>query len=130
VLIVIGLVVAFFVLKLIFGAKTPTAQYLALEKNGLRARGLVLACDRVSLAGVTVGTRRFERWSMTLDIELPGREPYVSTGAFLVPRGLVETVPGAALDLAVHPSKQNLVAVLGPGGFTGPWLRTGPSASY
>jgi hypothetical protein len=127
--VVIGLVIAFFVLRLIFGGKTPVGQYLALEKSGLRARGLVLACDRTSL-GVSANGRRFEKWTMTLDIEVPGREPYVSTGNFLAPRGLVQTAPGSALDLAVHPSKKNLVAVLGPGGFTGPWLSTAPPSRY
>jgi hypothetical protein len=128
--IVVITVVMIFVLSMAVGNRTPATQYLSLEKKGVRARGLVLACDRVSLGGVRVGARRFEKWTMTLDIEIPGRAPYVSTGDFLVPRGMVETVPGAALDLAVHPSKQNLVAVLGPGGFTGPWLRVGPSATY
>jgi hypothetical protein len=127
---IVIVVIAFFVLKWLFGGAGPAAQYLALEKSGVRARGLVLACDRVSLAGLTANGRRFEKWTMTLDIEVPGREPYVSTGDFLVPRGLVETVPGASLDLAVNPSKQNQVAVLGPGGFTGPWLRVGPPAAY
>jgi hypothetical protein len=126
---VVILVVVFFVLKMLFGSSGPAAQYLALEKKGVRARGLVLACNRVP-HGLTAKGRRFEKWTMTLDIEVPGREPYVSTGDFLVPRGIVETVPGASLDLAVNPSKPNQVAVLGPGGFTGPWLRVGPPAPY
>jgi hypothetical protein len=42
----------------------------------------------------------------------------------LIPRGLVRAIPGDALDLRVDPSNPQSIAVLGPGGFTGPWLRT------
>ena len=126
---VVIFIVVLFVLKAFFGSSGPAAQYLALEKKGVRARGLVLACDRTSL-GLTANGRRFEKWTMTLDIEVPGREPYLSTGNFLVPRGVVETLPGASLDVAVNPSKPHQIAVLGPGGFTGPWLRVGPPAPY
>ena len=103
---------------------------LALEANGVRARGLVLSCSQVSAGGTTINGRRFEKRTMTLDIEIPGAEPYVSSGVFLVPRGVVETVPGASLDLAVHRSKKNQIAVLGPGGFSGPWIRVGPPSAY
>jgi len=67
---------------------------------------------------------------MTLDVEIPGREPYVSTGDFLVPRGVAETIPGASLDVAVDARDQNQILVLGPGGFSGPWIRIGPPAPY
>jgi hypothetical protein len=103
---------------------------LALEKNGVRARGLVLSCSPLSLSGSTISGRRFEKRTMTLDIEIPGVEPYVSTGDFLIPRGVVETVPGASLDLAVHRRNKNQIAVLGPGGFSGPWIRVGPPSAY
>jgi hypothetical protein len=103
---------------------------LALETNGMRARGLVLSCSQVSLGGSTVSGRRFEKRTMTLDIEVPGSEPYVITGDFLIPRGMVETVPGASLDLAVDRKNKNQIAVLGPGGFSGPWIRVGPPSAY
>jgi hypothetical protein len=102
---------------------------MALETRGVRGRGLVLSCSFLS-QGSTVNGQRYETRTMSLDVEIPGREPYVATGAFLIPRGLVETVPGASLDLAVDRSNKNLIAVLGPGGFSGPWLRVGPPAAY
>jgi hypothetical protein len=80
--------------------------------------------------GVTLGGRRFERRGMTLDVEIPGRPPFIASGNFLVPRGIVEATPGASLELAVHPTNQSRIAVLGPGGFTGPWLNYGPPNSY
>jgi hypothetical protein len=125
---IIVVVVVFFILRAMVrgsGGGIP-----ALEAKGLRARGLVLSCSPVSLGGTTIGGRRFERRTMTLDIEIPGTEPYVSTGNFLIPRGVVEAVPGASLDLAVHRSDKNKIAVLGPGGFSGPWIRVGPPAAF
>lgn len=96
---------------------------------GLPARGLVLTCNRVS-SGVTVNGRRFEQRSMTLDVEIPGRPPFVATGTFLVPRGIVEALPGSSLELVVHPTDMTRITVLGPGGFTGPWLNLGPPNMY
>lgn len=100
-----------------------------LEASGQRARGLVLTCSPYVI-GVTLNQRRFERRTMTLDVEIPGTPPYQSSGDFLIPRGLVEAIPGASLDLAVDPSDPDKIAVLGPGGFTGPWLRLGPPLPY
>ena len=100
-----------------------------LRQNGLPARGLVLASSVVSV-GVTVNGRRFEQRAMTLDVEIWGRAPYVVQGSFLVPRGLVEAMPGSSLELAVDPADGSKIAVLGPGGFTGPWLNGGPPQPY
>ena len=110
-------------------ASRKMRRFLALETKGLRARGLVLSCNQLS-TGVTINGRRFEKRTMTLDIEIPGREPYVRAGDFLVPRGVVETIPGASLDLAVDPGDPSQILVLGPGGFSGPWIRIGPAAPY
>lgn len=100
-----------------------------LSARGVRARGLVLVASQLS-TGVTMSMRRFERRQMTLDIEIPGRAPYTQSGAFLIPRGLVEAVPGASLELAIDPNNPANVVVLGPGGVTGPWLNLGPPRPY
>jgi hypothetical protein len=125
---IIVCVVVFFILRaMLRGAGSGP---LALEKNGVRARGLVLACSQLSSGGTTISGRRFEKRTMTLDIEVPGSEPYVGTAEFLIPRGVVEPVPGASLDLAVHRRNKNQIAILGPGGFSGPWIRIGPPSAY
>jgi hypothetical protein len=112
------------------GTQGQSVQLLdRLEQTGTPARGLVLGAANYSV-GVTVNMRRFERRTMAIDVEIPGREAYVVSGDFLVPRGLVEVVPGVSLELAVDPSNPNNVAVLGPGGFTGPWIRLGPPQPY
>lgn len=105
------------------------SDYDRLTQKGVRGRGLVLAASSFSV-GFRMGTRRFERRAMTLEIEVPGRAPFIVQGTFPVPRGLVEPVPGSSLDVAVDPSGAEKIAVLGPGGFTGPWLNIGPPQAY
>jgi hypothetical protein len=130
---VVGVVVfALVVLWIIVvgGATARNVKRLAsLEVNGLRGRALVLSSD-IATTSVTVNGQRYERRTMTLDIEIPGRAPYTIAGQFSVPRGLVEPVPGASLDVAVDPRNPNVLVVLGPGGFSGPWIRTGVPAPY
>lgn len=101
----------------------------ALEINGLRGRALVLSSSFLTTS-TTINGVRYEQRQMTLDIDLLGREPYVTSGVFLIPRGMVEPVPGASLDVAVDPGNKNLLSVLGPGGFSGPWIRVGVPAPY
>jgi len=127
----LAVIFGFVFLLFYLGSEGPrrVKRLMALETRGLRGRGLVLSCSFLS-TGSTINGQRYETRTMSLDVEIPGREPYVATGAFLIPRGLVETVPGASLDLAVDPSNKNLIAVLGPGGFSGPWLRVGLPAPY
>jgi hypothetical protein len=111
-------------------AKTaPVRQYLSLESGGVRGRALVLASMQMSW-GVTLGMRRFTRRQMTLEIELPGQAPYDITDQFLVPRGIVEPIPGSSLEVAVGGPSGSQVAILGPGGFTGPWLNFGPPQPF
>ena len=123
VLVVVSVLVGVFILVAIIRAVSRASA------PGLQARGLVLASDRVS-SGVTINGRRFEQRRMTLDVEIPGRAPFVATGTFLVPRGIVEALPGSSLELAVNPTNMSQITVLGPGGFTGPWLNYGPPNSY
>jgi hypothetical protein len=101
----------------------------SLAQNGVRARGLVLSSFQASSA-VTISGRRFERRTMTLDVEIPGQAPFITNGTFLIPRGIVEATPGSSLELAVDPGNMRQITVLGPGGFTGPWLNYGPPNTY
>ena len=100
-----------------------------LARGWLPARGLVLASTNLS-TGATIKGRRFEQRQMTLEVEVYGRPPYVIQGTFMVPRGLVEAIPGSSLELSVDASAGDKIAILGPGGFTGPWLNLGPPRPY
>jgi len=96
---------------------------------GIPARGLVLQ-STILATNTRVNGQRFEQRAMTLDVEIPGQRPYVCQGTFLIPRLLVEAIPGASLDLSVDPSNAQNIVVVGPGGFTGPWLNLGPPNPY
>jgi len=111
----------------LFGGMSAMASFA--PQGSVRARGLVLTCNRVS-SGVTINGRRFEQRGMTLDVEIPGRPPFVTSGTFLVPRGIVEALPGSSLDLVIDPTNLSQITVLGPGGFSGPWLSYGPPNTY
>jgi hypothetical protein len=101
-----------------------------VDAGGIPARALVLGCSQYSNGSVNVGTTRYERRNMVIDVEIAGRQPYVLTGEFLVPRGAVEVIPGASLDVAVDPTDGSKISVVGPGGFGGPWIRIGPPQPY
>ena len=132
-----GIVVLFVVFIFIFVVKAAASGGRALgvsdldrlTRSGVRGRALVLASSSVAV-GFRWGMRRFERRAMTLEVEVPGREPFIVQGTYPVPRGLVEPIPGSSLDVAVDPRGTGQVAVLGPGGFTGPWLNVGPPQPY
>jgi hypothetical protein len=132
VFLIIVTVIVINVVRSIQKASAGASGLLVLDtvaSNGIPARGLILGCSSFA-NGVTINQRRFERRVMTLDVEVPGRPPYVTNGEYLIPRGLVQAIPGASLELAVDPTNPSNIAVLGPGGFTGPWLRVGPPQPY
>jgi len=90
------------------------------------ARGLVLSAN-ASSRGVRQSGQSYELRRAVVDVEIPGREPYVVEVTLRFPRGLVRAAPGDALDLSVDSGDPRSMVVLGPGGFTGPWLRTAQS---
>jgi hypothetical protein len=120
-----------FVLYLAVTAKSrsPAGRYRALARSGVRGRALVLSASKIESTAF-INMDPYVVRSMTLEIEVAGRAPYQVTDSFAVPRGFVEAKPGASLDVAVHPHRPKRVAVLGPGGFSGPWLRTGPPRAF
>jgi len=128
--VVILVFIALFVFVIVKNAATgQPAVYDRLAARGLPGRALVLSSFQMT-QGISFGRRRFQRRQMTLEIEVSGRAPYELTNTFLVPRGVVEPIPGSSLDVAVDPKDPRNVAVLGPGGFTGPWIRLGPPPAF
>jgi hypothetical protein len=129
---IVVLVIFFIVFALVKSASSRAfgvGNFDRLSQSGIRGRALVLAASSVAV-GFRMGMRRFERRTMTLEVEVPGREPFIVQGTYPVPRGLVEPIPGSSLDVAVDPRGNGQIAVLGPGGFTGPWLNIGPPQPY
>lgn len=131
-LVLVGLVFFFIVLPALLKASARTAsvrQFDRLQASGRRGRALVLSASPI-VKGVTINGRRFQQRQMTIEVEVEGYPPYEVTDTFAVPRGFVEAIPGSSLDVAVDLANRKNVAVLGPGGFTGPWLQSGPPQPY
>jgi hypothetical protein len=129
---IVVLVVFFIIFALVKSASSRAlgvGDYDRMVQNGVRGRALVLASTNIAV-GFRINMRRFERRTMTLEVEIPGREPFIAQGTYPVPRGLVEPIPGSSLEVAVDPRGSGQIAVLGPGGFTGPWLNVGPPQPY
>ncbi len=129
-----GAVISFIIFVFIFvvvaiSKSASVAGRNRLAQQGLRGRGLVLASQN-NAVNTRVNGQRFEQRPMTLEVEVQGRAPYVIQGTFLIPRGLVDAIPGSSLEVAVDPNNPSSVVVLGPGGFTGPWLNSGPPNPY
>lgn len=122
VLIIFGLI---FVLSSSGSSSSAVTQVDQLAVNGTPARGLVLSASSIA-TGVNMNGRRFDRRTVVLDVEVPGQAPYEINTDVLFPRGIVEALPGSSLELRVDPQNPSNVAVLGPGGLTGPWLANGP----
>jgi hypothetical protein len=129
-LVLVGILI--FVVWMISRAGKGPKTFAQVAQSGARGRALVLQSS-MPTSGFTMNGRRWLRTTMTLDIEVPGQQPYQVTGSFLLPRGLVEAVPGSSLEVAVDMNNRmsaDSVSVLGPGGFTGPWLNVGPPNPY
>jgi hypothetical protein len=90
-------------------------------KPGVLARGLVLQADPVATEAKYRGIR-CERRFLLLDVEVAGQAPYQTRLNLTVPR-IVDALPGATLDLRVHPSDPDDVEILGPAGACD-WLNT------
>jgi hypothetical protein len=130
----VGAIISFVIFVLIFvvvaiSKSAAVSGRNRLAQQGLRGRGLVLASQN-NAVNTRVNGQRFEQRPMTLEVEVQGRAPYVIQGTFLIPRGLVDAIPGSSLEVAVDPNNPSSVVVLGPGGFTGPWLNVGPPNPY
>ncbi len=125
----VGIIFWLIVRAAIKGSRAAGGAYTAQAAGGVSARGLVLTASQIA-TNVTSGGRRYERRQLTLDVEIPGQAPYIVTDTFLLPRGVVEGTPGSSLELSVNPRNPASVTILGPGGFTGPWLQNGPPRAY
>jgi hypothetical protein len=105
------------------GQVDPFPSYDRLAAEGAPARGLVLQAKPYPKGALNCG-RTFEHFQVVLDVELEGAAPYEVATSLFLPRGLVSMVPGSALELRVDRKYPKRIAIIGPAGFTGPWLRS------
>ena len=115
---------AIYLLIAVGGAAAGGDARAKVLKTGTDARGIILWADNTSSGRVTVNGARYERRSVRLDVEVPGRDPYEVQVTPLFPR-VCEALPGSTLDLRVDPKDPGNIAVIGPAGSIG-WMSASP----
>jgi hypothetical protein len=100
----------------------PASKFDRLSSSGVPARGILLQVAQTSggMAG-PIG-RRFQRRSVRIDIEVPGRAPYEVNAFAWIPMNCVRDVlPGATVEVRVDPTNPQNFMIVGPGvGFAPP----------
>jgi len=93
------------------------------------ARGILLKVDVYSSRRNAGGVRAEVR-TMTIDVEIPGQEPFeVNTDVYFAPNLVRDILPGASVELRINRNNNNQVFIVGLGaGFSGASLVTAPVA--
>jgi hypothetical protein len=112
------LVAGFYVLGVAAKAMPSLAGYAGLAANGIPARGILLQVNPVatSLQGGQIKVRQ-----VLVDVEVPGQAPYEVSVSAMMPTNLsADVIPGATMELRLHPKNRTTIAIVGPGvGFAG-----------
>src|SRR5262249_18009780 len=113
---IVGLVVFFFVFVAVIGAKSTGSSYDQLMKSGTPARGILISVDQLGTRVPNTRGRPFERRNCLITVEIPAQEPYQLMTQPLIPLFLSKDVlPGATVELRVHPRDKSKIAIVGPG---------------
>jgi len=117
----VGFIIMAVLIAVLSGVGNPASAYDALLRNGTPARGILLRVASTPSGRGGSMQRRFQLRSVVIDVEIPGREPFVVSVTPWIPMNLVRDVlPGATVELRVDPSRPDRIAIVGPGvGFTG-----------
>jgi hypothetical protein len=113
--------VVFVVMMIVIRAASPAQAYDRLVANGIPGRGILLRVSAQPLRTTGIPGRRFQLRTVEIDVEVAGKAPYVITATPYIPTNLVRDVlPGATVELRVHRSNRDQIAIIGPGvGFAG-----------
>ena len=113
---IVAIVILFVVIAAIGGAKSSGGSYDQLMAKGIPARGILIQVDKIATRAPNTRGRPFELRGCTIDVEIPGQEPYQVVGQPLIPLFLSRDVlPGATVELRVHPTDKTRIAIVGPG---------------
>jgi hypothetical protein len=111
-------VAGLYVLTFMAKAMPSLSGYSGLAANGVPARGILLevSTTATSLLGGRVKVR-----NVLLDVEVPGRAPFETRVDAMMPANLsADVIPGATMELRIHPRNSSQIAIVGPGvGFAG-----------
>ena len=114
--------IGIFVFFMLVGAVRAAGSggYQGLVRKGTPARGILLWVDRTAVkqpaTGIGANRVRYEKRSMTIDVEIPGKPPYEVTTSSFVPTNLSRDVlPGCTVELRVNPRNPQQIAIVGPG---------------
>lgn len=120
-----GFVVVFIIviLAIAFG-KGAVGGYDRLIAQGTPARGILLSVTSYSSrVGGSNTQRRFVSRDVTIDVEIPGYEPYEVSTSLIIPSNLDRDIlPGATVELRVDPKRPSRMAIVGPGAGFSPIL--------
>jgi hypothetical protein len=113
--------IAFIVVVVAAGSASPTRAYDRLVASGVKGRGILLQVSPQPLRTVGTPRRRFQLRKVQIDVEVPGKAPYVIDATPYIPTNLVRDVlPGATVELRIDRSDRSKIAIIGPGvGFAG-----------
>lgn len=113
---IVGIVIVFVVIAALAGAKSKGGSYDQLMAKGIPARGILIQVDNMATRAPNTRGRPFELRGCVIDVEIPGQEPYQVAGQPLIPLFLSRDVlPGATVELRVHPTDKTKIAIVGPG---------------
>ena len=97
-------------------AGSPTGEFDRLSQTGLPARGILLQVAQTASGLGGPALRRFQRRTVYIDIEVPGRAPYEVSASAWIPMNCVRDVlPGATVELRVDPKDPKKFVIIGPG---------------
>jgi hypothetical protein len=112
------LVAGGYVLSVLAKAMPSLSGYAGLAANGIPARGILLQVNPVatSLQGGQIKVRQ-----VLVDVEVPGQASYEVSVSAMMPTNLsADVIPGATMELRLHPKNRTTIAIVGPGvGFAG-----------
>lgn len=113
--------VVFVVVAVVSNQASPARTYSRLVRGGIAGRGILLQVSPQPLRTLGRPGQRFQQRRVLIDVELPGKPPYVIEAAPYIPSNLVRDVlPGATVELRVQRGQPGKIAIVGPGvGFAG-----------
>jgi hypothetical protein len=122
------LVAGLYVIGVVAKASPNLSGYAGLAANGVPARGILLEVNPIAASsqGGQVKIR-----AILVDVEVPGQPPFeVRTSAAMPANLSADVIPGATMELRLHPKDRTQIAIVGPGvGFVGaPVLGAAPGA--